>query len=150
MEEKVMNIVKFQNPRYNLNRPLLDQLFNNFSVNAYHEAHCGNTPATNVLENEKDFRIEISLPGYDKKEVELKYHKDVLTITAEHKGEEAENSYRYFHREFGNSNFEKKFKIPESVNSKKITAEFKNGILAIILTKKEEAVEKEPLAISIS
>ncbi|NOY96415.1 MAG: Hsp20/alpha crystallin family protein [Chlorobi bacterium] len=149
MEEKAMNIVRFQHPRYNVNRSLFDGIFNSLLEDGPQETHCRNTPATNVFETEKDFRIEVSLPGYDKKEVELKYQKNVLTVKAEHE-EKAEDSYNYYHREFGVSSFEKQFKVPESVNAEKISAKFKNGILVITLPKREEAIEKGPLAISIS
>ncbi|VAW19906.1 hypothetical protein MNBD_BACTEROID01-2343 [hydrothermal vent metagenome] len=149
MEEIVMNIVKFQHPRYNGNRSLFDGVFNSLLEGGSQEAHCRNTPATNVLETEKDFRIEISLPGYDKKEVELKYQKNILTVKAKHE-EEAEHTHNYYHREFGVSSFENQFIVPESVNAEKISAKFKNGILVITLPKREEAIEKGPLAIPIS
>ena len=56
----------------------------------------------------------------------------------ENKSEE----YKYAHREFGAFNFEKSFKVPNSVDAENINAKFENGILNVVLPKKEEAVEK--------
>ena len=150
-----MNLVRFQNPRYTVNRNLVDELFSNFLRNDYHENYlenCGNQPATNVFETEKDFRIELLLPGFPKEDVQINYHKNVLTIKVE-KEENKENKseeYKYAHREFGAFNFEKSFKVPNSVDAENINAKFENGILNVVLPKKEEAVEKAPIDIKIS
>ncbi len=150
-----MNLVRFQNPRYVVNRNLADELFSNFLRNDYHENYlekCGNQPATNVFETEKDFRIELLLPGFPKEDVQINYHKNVLTIKVEKvenkegKGEE----FKYARREFGSFNFEKNFKIPETVNVENISAKFENGILNLVLPKKEEVLEKSPLEIKIA
>ena len=58
--------------------------------------------------------------------------------------------FKYSHREFGAFNFEKQYRIPKSVNDEKINAQFENGVLNIVLPKKEEALEKEPVNIKIS
>ncbi len=150
-----MNLVRFQNPRYNVNRSLVDELFNSFLKNDYHENYlqnCGNQPATNVLETEKDFRIELLLPGFPKEDVKMNYHKNVLTIKVEKEEvkDEKKEEYKYEHREFGAFNFEKNFKVPNSVNAENIQAQFEDGILRVILPKKEEALEKAPVDIKIA
>ena len=150
-----MNLVRFQNPRYVVNRNLVDDLFSNFLRNDYHENYlekCGNQPATNVFETEKDFRIELLLPGFPKEEVQINYHKNVLTIKVdkqENKEDKAEE-FKYARREFGAFNFEKSFKVPESVDTEKISAKFENGILDVVLPKKEEALDKAPVEIKIA
>lgn len=149
-----MNLVRFQNPHYTANRNLADELFSNFLRNDYHENYlenCGNKPATNVFETEKDYRIELLLPGFNKDDVQMNYHKNVLTIKVD-KEEAKENKseeYKYSRREFGAFNFEKNFKVPNSVDTEKIVAKFENGILNVVLPKKEEAVEKTPVNIKI-
>ena len=150
-----MNLVRFQNPRYSVNRNLVDELFNNFMKNDYHEDYlqnCKKQPATNVFETEKDFRIELFLPGFVKEEVQLNYHKNLLTIKTEkeQKDENKDAEFKYSHREFGSFSFEKQFKVPNSVNTEAIDAKFENGILTVILPKKEEALEKAPVEIKIS
>ena len=151
-----MNLVKFQNPRYTVNGNLIDELFSSFLSNDYHENYLRNSskqPATNVFETEKDFRIEMMLPGFIKDDVQMNYHKNLLTVKVdkeEREEEEGKQGFKYAHREFGAFNFEKNFKIPNSVNAEKIDAKFENGILTVVLPKKEEALEKEPVSIKIS
>jgi HSP20 family protein len=151
-----MNLVRFQNPRYTVNRDLVDELFSNFLRNDYHENYlenCGNQPATNVFETEKDFRIELLLPGFPKEEVQMNVHKNVLTIKVdkeENKGNgDKTEEFKYAHREFRVFNFEKNFKVPNSVDVENISAKFENGVLHVVLPKKEEAVEKAPVEIKI-
>lgn len=149
-----MNLVRFKNPYYSVNRNLVDDLYNNFLRYDYDENYLRNCnrPATNVLETEKDFKIEIMLPGYSREDVQINFHKNLLTIKVD-KEELKENSSegtKYAHREFGKYNFEKQFKVPNSVDNEKIDASFENGILSVVLPKKEEEVEKAPVAIKIS
>lgn len=150
-----MNLVRFHNPDYAVNRNLVDELFSNFLRNDYHENYlenCGNQPATNVFETEKDFRIELLLPGFPKEDVQLNYHKNILTIKVDkEENKEAQNEeFKYAHREFGAFNFEKSFKVPNSVDAENISAKFENGILHLVLPKKEEALEKAPVDIKIA
>lgn len=144
-----MNLVRFKKPERDAENIFTNDLFNDFWMNSFYPGNCAKSPATNIFETEKDYHAEVSLPGYDKKDIDLKYHKEVLTVRAEQK-EKTENGYNYSHREFGVSDFEKQFIIPDTVAVDKITANFKNGILKIVFPKKEEAVEKEPLSISVS
>ncbi|RIJ46747.1 Hsp20/alpha crystallin family protein [Maribellus luteus] len=148
-----MNLVRFQNPRYSTNRVLVDELFNNFFKNDYHENYVKNcaSPATNVFETEKEFKIEIQLPGFSKEDLQLNYQNNLLSIKVEKKEEqETKEEYKYAHREFGVYNFEKQYRVPKSVDAEKIAARFENGILVIGLPKKEEALEKAPIEIKIS
>ncbi|WP_319502752.1 Hsp20/alpha crystallin family protein [uncultured Draconibacterium sp.] len=148
-----MNLVRFENPRYNVNRTLVDELFNNFLKNDYHENYvhnCGTSPATNVFETEKEFKIEVLLPGFVKEDLQLNVHKNVLTVKVEKEEKANDEVYKYARREFGAKNFEKKYRLPKSVDAEKISAKFENGILNIELPKKEEALEKEPVEIKVS
>lgn len=150
-----MNLVRFYNPRYSVNRNLVDELYNNFLKNDYHENYvknCTKQPATNVFETEKDFKIELLLPGFSKEDVQMNYHQNVLTVKVDKEKNEgkAEEGFKYAHREFGTFNFERQFKIPNSVNIDSVDAKFENGILSIVLPKKEEALEKAPVEIKVS
>ncbi|MBN1820699.1 MAG: Hsp20/alpha crystallin family protein [Prolixibacteraceae bacterium] len=144
-----MKLVKFGNPYYHVNKSLVDDLFDSFLFNDSHAGYSNHNVATNIFETEKDFRIEMVLPGFSKEEVSLNYHNDVLSVKAEKEVKE-EDKNNYLRREFGTKNIEKQFNIPDSIDTEKINAKFENGILVITLPKKEEAVEKAPLAISIS
>ena len=148
-----MNLVRLNNPRYNANRVLVDELFNNFFKNDYHEDYAKNSvskTATNVFETEKEFKIEVLLPGFSKEDLNLNVHKNLLTIKVEKEKAEDKEEYKYAHREFGAENFEKQYKLPKSVDVDGISAKFENGILNVSLPKKEETLEKAPVEIKVS
>jgi HSP20 family protein len=146
-----MNLVKFENPHYRVTRDLVDDLFDGLLMNDTHACDCSHRVATNISETEKDFRIELMLPGFTKNEVSMNYHKNLLSVkAAKEQNKKNQDESHYLQREFRASDVEKQFNIPESVDAEKINAKFKNGILEVILPKKEEALEKSPLAISIS
>ncbi|NQU85648.1 MAG: Hsp20/alpha crystallin family protein [Mariniphaga sp.] len=144
-----MKLVRFGNPHYQVNKNLVDDLFDSFLFNDSHAGYCNHEVATNIFETEKDFKLELVLPGFNKEEVSMNFHKNLLTIKAKkEEKEQVENSY--LRKEFGTSGVEKQYNIPETVDVERINAKFENGILEVALPKKEEVVEKAPLAISIS
>ncbi len=148
-----MNLVRFHSPRYNANRVLVDELFNNFFNNDYHEDYVKNNatkPATNIFETEKEFKIELLVPGVTKDDLSLVQKDNLLTIKVEKKEEEKLEEYKYARREFGAYNFEKQYRLPKTIDAENITAKFENGILNVLLPKKEEALEKAPVQIKIS
>lgn len=95
-------------------------------------------PAVNIKEDEKSYGIELALPGLNKEDVKIEVEKDVLMISSEKKEEKNEEKNGYSRREFGSYSFCKSFRIPENVNTDKISASFKNGILTMELPKSEE------------
>ncbi|WP_340114095.1 Hsp20/alpha crystallin family protein [Maribellus mangrovi] len=150
-----MNLVRFNQPRYNANRVLVDELFNNFFNNDYHEDYvknCAKKPAANIFETETEFKIEMLLPGFAKEDVQIIQKDNLLTVKVdkEQEDEAKHEEFKYAHREFGTYNFEKSYRLPKSVNSENISARFENGILNLLLPKKEEAKEKAPVEIKIS
>ena len=150
-----MNLVRFYNPRYSVNRNLVNEMFNNLMTNDYHENYLQNAkkqPATNVFETETDFRIELLLPGFSKEDVQINYHKNLLTVKVDKPESEPNNTegFKYAHREFGLFNFEKQFQVPNTVKVESIDAKFENGVLNLVLPKKEEALEKTPIDIKVS
>ncbi|MDD4144002.1 MAG: Hsp20/alpha crystallin family protein [Prolixibacteraceae bacterium] len=148
-----MNLVRFYHPQSSVTRNLVDELMNSFITNNYDENHNEDcNPATNVFENEKEYRLEILLPGFNKEDVQLNVHENLLTVKVDLKeeNEDNENGYVYRQLQFGKYNFEKKFRVPKTVEADKIVAHFNNGILELTLPKKEEAIEKSPVEIKIS
>jgi len=148
-----MNLVRFYQPRYSVNRNLVNEMMNSFLSNDHHENYIYNCrkPAVNVFETEKDFKLEVMLPGFSKEDVKISFQNDLLTIKADNKETETNKNdeYKFVRREFEVYNFEKQFKLPQSVNTSSIDARFENGILNIVLPKKEEALEKTPVEIKV-
>lgn len=147
-----MNLVRFQqHPHRTVSQNLVNELFNNLLRNDYDENYlndCNCKPATNIFETENDFRLELQLPGFKKEDVQLNVHENILTVKVE-LPENNENELKYERREFGVYSFERKFKVPKTVDADNINARFENGILELTLPKKEEAKPKPPVEIKI-
>jgi len=110
-----------------------------------------NVPAVNVKETEDQFELDLAAPGLEKKDFEIQVHENVLTISNEKKevtkDEEKEN---YSRREFSFQAFKRTFNLPETVDANNIKAAYKNGILNVIIPKKEETKPLPPKRIKIS
>jgi HSP20 family protein len=108
------------------------------------------TPAVNVREDEKNYFLDCAIPGLDKKDLKIDMNEDVLTLSSEVKNENEENKNGYQRKEFSYSSFSRSFYIPEDVNRDKIEANYKNGVLSIVLPKQEEEKSKISKTIEIS
>ncbi|PKV48276.1 HSP20 family protein [Aquimarina sp. MAR_2010_214] len=107
-------------------------------------------PAMNVKENKDDFEIELAVPGFSKKDIEVTMEDDVLHICAQKSKEEVEEDEGYTRREFSYNEFDRKLQLPTSVNqNEKVKATYKNGVLTLNLLKKEEAKEQPKKVIEI-
>ena len=119
----------------------MSHLFNDF-FNSDEEYENQWSPKVDVVELDDKFEFSAELPGINKDNVKLELNDNILTISGE-KSQDNEGSDRNIHfteRYFGS--FHRSFRIPAPVNSEKIEAEFKDGILRISLPKSEEAKPK--------
>jgi HSP20 family protein len=95
-------------------------------------------PAMDIFENENDIVIKVELPGMEAKDIELGLDNGVLTLKGERRFEKEtkEEDYHRVEREYGR--FNRSLLLPKAVKEDKIATEFKNGLLKIVLPKKEE------------
>ena len=107
-------------------------------------------PAVNIKENDKNFTLELAVPGMDKKDLKIDITDDVLTISSENRNEVEEEKDGYKRKEFSYSSFCRSFYIPDNVNRDKIEASYKDGILTVELPKQEEDKNKITKQIKIS
>lgn len=107
-------------------------------------------PAVNIREDEKNYFLELAVPGIEKKDIKIDINEDVLTISSERKNEMEENKEGYTRKEFSYSSFVRSFFIPENVNPDSIQANYKEGILTVSLPKMEEEKKKLSREIKIS
>ena len=109
-----------------------DFINNLFGSNIYNDI-----PPYNIVDNDKEFLIEFSVPGFDKKDFLLEVEENNLKVSKlSSKNNKPENNF--FKRQFNYSQFEKNFTIPEEVNIEKINSKYENGILKIFLPKIQE------------
>jgi HSP20 family protein len=103
------------------------------------------TPAVNIIETNDDFRLEMVAPGMRKESFKIELEENVLSITYDHvdNREEKRNGWNYLRHEYNYHSFSRSFTLPETVNSGGIEASYEDGILKLIIPKKEEA-KKQP------
>ena len=105
------------------------------------------SPAVNILENEKDYQVEIAAPGMTKEDFKVRVENDnALVISLEKKEEHKEEKKKnYLRREFSYASYHQTFIIPEEVEVGHIAAAMNDGVLTITLPKKEE-VTRTPVS----
>jgi len=107
-------------------------------------------PKVNIKETADSFMVEMAVPGLKKSDFNIDIDNQVLSISTETKEENEHKEENYTRREFGYSSFKRTFSLPESVDDEKINAKYNEGILSILLPKKEEAKQKPVRSIKIS
>ena len=127
-----------------------DELFSDTSFNSFFNERSISTPAVNVIEDDKEFVIEVAAPGLDKEDFKIGVEDDMLSISSEKKVGKDESKSKYMRREFSYNSFRRRFQLPDSVLQDTISATHRQGILSIHLPKKEEEIKKGPMDIQIS
>ena len=135
-----MSLIKFNKKRFPLSTYGLPTWFDTEDLFADDLFNNGKDfPAMNVKEHKKDFEIELAVPGFVKDEIEVSLEDDVLHVSAKKSTESVEEEEDYYRKEFSYNEFDRKFKLPTSINEEKdIKAEYKDGILRLNLIKNEE------------
>ena len=108
-------------------------------------------PAVNIKETPETFEVEMAAPGMTKNDFKIELDSNVLTITSERSMEsEPKDGERYSRKEFSYQSFQRTFTLPkEVVDDEKIQAKYENGVLYLVIPKKEEAKQKPARMIQI-
>ncbi len=148
----MLNLIPFNRENNEIQRKynsLFDLLnvndgFENFFNDSILPSHFSNSGQlkVDIKENEKEYILEAELPGIKKEEINLKVNDNKLTISVEKDEEKEEKNERYLRKERRTSSMTRSFSI-DNVHSDKITAKFDNGILILVLPKKEETCQIE-------
>ncbi|MTE25709.1 Hsp20/alpha crystallin family protein [Winogradskyella ouciana] len=107
-------------------------------------------PAVNVLDNDDEYIVEMAVPGLKKSDFDVNIDNQLLSISAESNTENEDTNENYTRREFGYSSFKRTFSLPETVETDKIEAKYEEGILKVMLPKRDEAKKKPLKQIKIS
>jgi len=103
----------------------------------------GKAPAFDIAERDKEYEITAELPGMEEKEIDVKYADGVLTIKGEKKEEKEEKRKDYYLSERRFGSFQRSFQVPNGIETDKIDANFKNGVLTVVLPKSAESQKRE-------
>ena len=105
-------------------------------------------PAVNIQETDTSFLLELAAPGVKKEDLQVEVEKDILSISSQ-SDTAAEEDAQYTRKEYGYRSFRRTFTIPESVDNKKIEAQYREGILEVKLPKKKEMLQEAKKSIRI-
>lgn len=98
-----------------------------------------NVPAVNITEEKEDFKVSLAVPGMKKEDFNIDMEGNMLTISCEKEENKEEKEKKFTRKEYNFSSFSRTFTLPDEVNREKIDARYENGVLMIVLPKKEEA-----------
>jgi HSP20 family protein len=108
-------------------------------------------PSVNIKETNDDFEVEVAAPGFSKTDFKIELNHDVLTVSSDKEVKnETKDGQQFTRREFSYQSFSRSFTLPNSADSDKIKALYENGILKIVIPKKEEAKPKPARQIAIA
>ena len=99
-----------------------------------------------IYEKDGDYHIEIDIPGFEKKDINLEVKDGYLIISAEKQDKVKDEGKDYIRRERKYGKYQRSFYIGD-VESEKIEAEFKDGLLKILVPKIEEVIDKKVIEI---
>lgn len=136
-----MNLVRKNNPLFST---FFEELFaeNRLDIPNYENF---SIPAINISEKNTIFVIEIVIPGISKNDVAIEVEENTLKVFSKVNDEvPAEETTKYLRKDFDLKNFERKFTLPQIIDTENINATHVDGILSISLPKKveEKAVKK--------
>lgn len=101
-----------------------------------------------IYEKDGNYHIEMDIPGFNKDEIRIEAKKDYLTVTAEKSSSinDEDEEKNYIHRERTYGKYQRSFYL-DDLDSENVNAEFNNGILKIIVPKKDENDDKKYIEI---
>jgi HSP20 family protein len=134
---------------------LFDDFFNrdifNWGLTNYSDTNT-TIPAVNIKETFENYEVEVAAPGMNKKDFNVQLEGNILTISSEKELQQGQqDEVRYASREFSYQSFSRTFTLQKDVvDTEKIQATYENGVLLLVIPKKEEAKQKGPRRIEIS
>jgi HSP20 family protein len=100
-------------------------------------------PSLEVKEDENQFSFHLDVPGMERKDLDISVTGNTLTIKGERKEEESKKGKGYFYSERKYGSFQRSVELPVEVDADKVTANYKDGVLELLLPKSEKAKPKQ-------
>jgi HSP20 family protein len=136
-----MTLVKVNNNAVKPFGQLFDEFFNELPSFGRHWTNGLEFPPVNIHETKDAFHLELNVPGRNKEDFKVNVENGLLTISFEKKEETKSEDYKTIRREFSYKSFSRSFNVDKNVDAAKIQAKYENGLLKILVPKKEESKE---------
>jgi len=130
-----MTLIRWHRPTHlaDMFQNFFDSDFNDFFNRRFSD------PAANIFENPESFQLDLAAPGLKKDDFKIHLENNILTISSEVEDEKLEEGKNYTRKEYSYGSFSRSFTLPKIIDLEKIKADYENGILKVLLPKKEEA-----------
>jgi HSP20 family protein len=127
---------------------LFDNFLHGFDVEPFEKRFGAFSPSVDITETDKEIKVSAELPGMDEKDIDVSLTKDALTIKGEKKEEKEEKKKDYYRMERSYGSFFRTIPLPVEIETEKVKAQFKKGVLTVTLPKTAKAI-KETKKISV-
>jgi HSP20 family protein len=122
----------------------INRLFNDTLEHAGQESNLTAwAPAVDIYENEHELVVKADLPEVDPKDLDIRVENNILSIRGERKFEKKVNEDNYLRIERAYGSFSRSFSLANTVNPDGIKADYQNGVLTLVIPKREEAKPKQ-------
>jgi len=155
--DKNVVVRREEEPFYTLRREMdrvFDDFFGNFGLTpfggSFTEQYGAFNPRVDITETDQEVKIAAELPGLDEKDIEVSLTGDRLTLSGEKKAEKEDKGENYYRMERSYGSFQRTIPLPIEVETDKVEATFKNGVLTVVLPKMATVQNRKKIAIKTS
>ncbi len=138
-----MTLIRYNQPRPDIFGKRFSDIMDEFFNDAVATRRESFAPSIDISETEKQYIIDVEVPGIDKKDIDLNIENNTLTISGERKFEKKEDGKQYHRVESHYGTFSRSFTLPDNVDVESINATYNNGILNITVDKSEQQMKKQ-------
>lgn len=123
----------------------IDRMFNDFfaTPDAYTERDSDFMPRVNITDSKDNIVLTFELPGMKKEDIKVTVKDNILSVSGKREFAEEEKDENYVRTEISTGSFCRSFTLPDTGDSEKISADYKDGMLTVKLAKLEEVKPKE-------
>ena len=138
-----MTLIKYSQPNRDIFGKRFSDIMDEFFNDAVATRQQTFAPSINISETDKQYLIDVEVPGVDKNNIELNVENNTLTISGERKFEKKDEGKHYHRVESSYGSFSRSFTLPDNVKDDTIQATYNNGILNITIEKSEQKMKKQ-------
>jgi HSP20 family protein len=113
--------------------------WNNWFENDLFTGRAMTMPAVNIMDNKDDFTVALAVPGMKKDDFNIDIDGNMITISCEKEEKKEDKDAKFTRKEYNYSSFTRSFTLPDEILKEKIEARYEDGVLKLMLPKKEEA-----------
>ncbi|MBN2419682.1 MAG: Hsp20/alpha crystallin family protein [Deltaproteobacteria bacterium] len=122
---------------------LFDRFFDDWDLPSLLSGNKEWTPAFDIAEKDNEYVVSAELPGIDIKDVEISVSDGILSVKGEKKQEKEDKSEGYHRIERHYGSFHRSFRIPGKIDTEKVDASYKDGVLKVLIPKAEGSETKK-------